>query len=296
MAQSATRALGLLISKFKQTGGMPFEVYKKLFDSTVWSVISYGAAIWGTKEYSVINTVQNKACRFFLGVSKYSPNTAVNGDMGWVPPQIKQWKTVLSHWFRLNHMGNERVNKQKFRWSQRTRHKHKNWCFQVNKILQKSEISLNADSFYNKTQRQTITERLQDTLFTEYKAGWKNKRDSNTSISKNNGGNKLRTYKLFKNSYDTEDYVKNHIKRIPYDERNCFNCINVVENEEHVLLECPLYNDIRKELFSRLDIPWFESLSTSDKVCHLMSNSRINYYSAKACHDILTERRKFLYR
>ena len=40
-------------------------------------------------------------------------------------------------------------------------------------------------------------------------------------------------------------------ERIPYDERNCFNCINVVENEEHVLLECPLYNDIRKELFSR---------------------------------------------
>ena len=84
--------------------------------------------------------------------------------------------------------------------------------------------------------------------------------DRNTSISKNNGGNKLRTYKLYKNSYDTEDYVENHImsrtrrsalakfrcgvaplrletgrcERIPYDERNCFNCINVVENEEHV--------------------------------------------------------------
>ena len=83
VAQSVTRALGLLISKFKQTGGMPFKVYKKLFDTTVWSVISsYGAAIWGTKEYSVINIVQNKACRFFIGVGKYTPNTAVNGDMG----------------------------------------------------------------------------------------------------------------------------------------------------------------------------------------------------------------------
>ena len=124
MAKSATRALGLLISKFKQTGGKPFEVYKKLFGSTVWSVIDYGAAIWGTKEYSVINTVQKKACRFFLGVGKYSPNTAVNGDMGWILPHIKQLKTVLSHWFRLNHMNNERVNKQIFLWSRRTRHKH----------------------------------------------------------------------------------------------------------------------------------------------------------------------------
>ena len=65
-------------------GGMPFDVYKKLFDTTVWYVISYGAAIWGKREFSVINTVHIKACRFFLGVGKCTPNTAVNGDMGWV--------------------------------------------------------------------------------------------------------------------------------------------------------------------------------------------------------------------
>ena len=82
VAQSATRALGLLISKFKQMGGMPFDVYKKLFNTTVWSVVSNGTAIWGTREFSVINTVQNKVCRFFLGVCKYTPNAAVNGDMG----------------------------------------------------------------------------------------------------------------------------------------------------------------------------------------------------------------------
>ena len=49
---------------------------------------------------------------------------------------------------------------------------------------------------------QVITKNIQDTLFTEYKVGWKTKVDSNTktkvdsntSISKNNGGNKLRTY------------------------------------------------------------------------------------------------------
>ena len=31
---------------------------------------------------------------------------------------------------------------------------------------------------------------------------------SNVSISLNNGGNKLRTYKLFKGIYETEPYVK----------------------------------------------------------------------------------------
>ena len=124
-SESATRAFGLLISKYKQAGGMPFDVFKKLFDTTVWSVISYGAAIWGIKEHAGISTVQYKACPFFLGVGKYTPNAAVNGDMEWTPTHVKQMKSVMCHWFRLNHMDSNRINKQIFLWSYRTRQKHK---------------------------------------------------------------------------------------------------------------------------------------------------------------------------
>ena len=28
---------------------MPFEVYSKLYDTLVWPVISYGAAVWGER-------------------------------------------------------------------------------------------------------------------------------------------------------------------------------------------------------------------------------------------------------
>ena len=192
----------------------------------------------------------------------------------------------------------------------------------MDKILQKSEISLNTGTFYNKTQRQFVIESLQDILFTEYKAEWKNKVMSNVSIIKNNGGNKLRTYKLFKEDFEKEPYVKNHImsrakrdalafrcgvtplcietgryKMIPYDKRNSFNCITKLENEEHVLLEYPLYKDIRLELFSKIVMPshMFDALSNPKNVRHLLPDSRIINYSAKACHDILSERRKYLY-
>ena len=111
VAQSATRALGLLISKYKQAGGMPFDVFKKLFDTTVWSVISYGAAIWGIKEHAGISMVQHNACRFFLEVGKYTPNAAVNEDMEWTPTHVKQIKSVMCHWFRLNHMDSNRINR-----------------------------------------------------------------------------------------------------------------------------------------------------------------------------------------
>lgn len=323
VAQSATRALGLLISKFKQMGGMPYDVFTKLFDTTVWSVISYGAAIWGVKEYSVINTVQHKACRFFLGVGKYTPNAAVNGDMGWAPPTTKQWKSVLCHWFRLNHMDNNRINKQIFLWSHNTRHKYRNRCLHIERTMQKFDKTLNIGHFYSKSERQSVIKSIQDNMFNEYKNDWLNKVNSNMSISRNNGGNKLRTYKLYKSSYETEHYVRNHImsrarrsalakfrcgvaplrietgryERLSLDKRICFNCTAKVENEEHVLLECPLYNDIRRELFGKIEMPVrdFHALSNSDKVCHLLSDNAMVNYSAKACHDILTERRKYLY-
>ena len=38
IAQLATRALELLISKFKVLGGMPYDVFTGLYDSMVWSV------------------------------------------------------------------------------------------------------------------------------------------------------------------------------------------------------------------------------------------------------------------
>jgi hypothetical protein len=45
VSQSASRALGLIISKFKLMGGLPFDVFTTLYDLCVFPVISYGAAI-----------------------------------------------------------------------------------------------------------------------------------------------------------------------------------------------------------------------------------------------------------
>ena len=85
VAQSASRALGAVIYKVKINAGMPAITYEKLYNNNclVQPVIDYGSAIWGFKDYSCINAVFNRACRFYLGVGKYTPNAAVKGDMGW---------------------------------------------------------------------------------------------------------------------------------------------------------------------------------------------------------------------
>ena len=59
VAASASRALGLIISKFYANGGMPYKVFTKVYESLVAPVIDYGAAIWG-KRYSVYSLVSTE--------------------------------------------------------------------------------------------------------------------------------------------------------------------------------------------------------------------------------------------
>ena len=77
VAKAANRALGILIAKSKALGGMPFKCFKKLHETMVLSVIHYGSDIWGHSQFSCINGVHSKACRYFLGVGKYTRNAAV---------------------------------------------------------------------------------------------------------------------------------------------------------------------------------------------------------------------------
>ena len=67
---SAYRALGLVIAKNKEFGGLPFKTFSKLFDTMVWSVIKYGVAVWGSKQFSCINSIQLRAARYYMGVGR----------------------------------------------------------------------------------------------------------------------------------------------------------------------------------------------------------------------------------
>ncbi len=43
---------------------------------------------WGFSKLGKINTVHNRAIRYFLGTHRVAPNIAINGDMGWSSSQI----------------------------------------------------------------------------------------------------------------------------------------------------------------------------------------------------------------
>ena len=134
------------------------------------------------------------------------------------------------------------------------------------------------------------------------------------------GRNKLRTYRLFKDAFETEPYCKlilplrhrsaftkfrcgvaplrietGRYENKPLEERKCPFC-DEVENESHVVLSCYLYDDLRIALFNTALTfnPNFMDLTTEDKLIFLFSNLFMIRITAKTCFNILQRRAFYL--
>ena len=114
LAKSASRALSALYAKFKRSGGMAYDVFTKLYTSLVEPILYYCSGIWGLSNHSKINTVQNKACRYFLGVGKNAANIVTRGDMGWTDCFVKQKVECCRLFCKLTDVTDNRIVKNIF--------------------------------------------------------------------------------------------------------------------------------------------------------------------------------------
>ncbi len=137
------------------------------------------------------------------------------------------------------------------------------------------------------------------------------------SAMRGTGLNKLQTYRKYKQSILTEPYViaplskcqRSALVKIrcgdaalkigtPEQERLCTLCnLHEVESEDHCLIRCELYPDIRQTLFHTVFLinPDCDHFKDTDKLCFILSNEKIIPNTAKAYHDILTKRFAIIY-
>ena len=106
LADSGSHALGCLISKDHYLGGLSFNIFTHLYDSLVAPVLNYGGGIWGTTQFNQLHVIQNRACKFFLGVDTSTSNDASRGDMGWMPQSHRQYTEVARLYHRVETTSN----------------------------------------------------------------------------------------------------------------------------------------------------------------------------------------------
>ena len=88
--------------------------------------------------------------------------------------------------------------------------------------------------------------------------------------------------------------------RIHKDERFCPFCPNLIETEQHFLLDCNTLTPLRKALISEIKniVPFFEQIQDNEKILILLSNEKVadnvgNYIQeALRCRTFLLNKHK----
>ena len=231
--------------------------------------------------------------------------------MGWTPTFIRQYKCICNQLARYTSMSENRVNKHILNYCKtKSGTRCQNWTFRVSKHF----ISLDCVNFVNVPQRfssQYMFSFLSEKMFQGYVNEW-HVRVSRIQVRGGRGGNKLRTYKLFKNLFQTEEYCKiilppshrsafakfrcgvaplrletGRYEGLPADERKCPFCRVHVEDEKHVLLQCQKAVNVRRNFY---DLP------DNEKLVFLFSDQNMIRDRAEACFTILQRRAAFLYK
>ena len=188
LANSTSRALGVVISKFRKFRNVGFKTFDKLYKAMVISVMDYGSEVWGFKDFEQCGRIQNRATCFYLGVHNRAPIAALQGDIGWILPKYRRFLNMLRLWNRLLTLENTRITIHVFDWEY-SLHCSDSWSGDIKNILHL--IGLN-NHYVNRLNNASSL------LMHHMEDEWR----VNVSLKP-----KLRSYTIFKNTFGTEEYV-----------------------------------------------------------------------------------------
>lgn len=217
--------------------------------------------------------------------------------MGWASAEVKQKIETVRLWCRIRNMPESRMIYKIHNWSLSV---GRSWENKMLKFI--DSLNIRDCMMAPKPSKYICLKLAKEKLIEIDSHKWKEKlmHDGN-----NENGNKLRTYRTYKDSLDAEPYVKLNMRRdqrrilakfrgcnlplsietgrytkpkTPLNERLCRYCDkSVIENEIHFLIDCELYSDIRYELFQNAisQNNSFQTMSSGEKLIFLMKSDNL---------------------
>ena len=107
--------------------------FMKLYNIGILPILNYGAGVWGYYYQEKHECIQRRALRYFLGVHRFSPNHAIEGDIGVVSTSVARHIEILRLWNRLVTMQDNRLTRKLFNYDFSIC--KDNWSEEVGKIL-----------------------------------------------------------------------------------------------------------------------------------------------------------------
>ena len=318
IADKASKSAHGIFGYSKVLGRLPVRTSFALFDSLVKPIIEYGSEIWGAKgNFESIEKVHLRFIKTILGVKLNTSTLMCYGDCGRFPMQLAIQCKVIKYLVNLNHKQESNLVSKVYQHLIYLDSIGKYiWVTSVKNLFKNCKLALLSIDSIDDSLYQTFKE----TLHAQYIGNWMN---SMANIVQNPI---VRSYVCFKDEFRLESYLFNindfnlrnvlskfrlssHSLEIesgrhkrpktPVENRLCTVCdLNIVEDEVHFLLECPLYNKPRKLLFDKVSILHckFYNISKAEKFSLLLNSksAQINNWLAKTIKAMFNMRTLYL--
>jgi hypothetical protein len=258
----ALKAMNILLVNIKKLS-LSTQVKCQLFDAFVGSILSYGCEAWGFGKSKIIERVHLKFCKTILKVKNSTCSNGVYGDLGRYPLYVNRHVRIIKFWCKVVQSDNIIIKFLYKDMLEQYNNGKRNWASNVKTLLDSYGYSnvfdnpseMNLCMFHREFKLRVID---------VFKQHWINSIDQSTSLP---------LYNYFKPVFGQEQYlnklpVKSMVaisklrlsshclrivtsrytnNRIPLEERLCTLCnLNEIEDEFHLVLKCPVYNDLRK--------------------------------------------------
>jgi hypothetical protein len=254
------------------------------------------------------------------------------GDLGRYPLKIMIVKRVVKYWLRFGELDDSRLVKEAFNgmmeWG--LNGEVNSWLKDVKNVFDSVGMSevfvIGPHYFESHIQKSQLLLQIERRLKDQYEQLWKVEVERKEAKNgKEKQGNKLRMYGKFKKCFGFEAYleeVRSRRKRIclarfrmsahslrvesgrwdkPFTEveqRICHLCGKGVEDEKHFLMQCSMYEVLRKEMVNKIlmEKEVFKYWSEEEKFIFLMSskNPKVLICVADFLHDAFNRRRELL--
>jgi hypothetical protein len=309
LLKRGTKAMFKLTSLFKNASPK-YSTCMHLFDNTVKQVLLYGSELWSCNDllrgkspfYKKVSKHEIEKChinycRFVLGVNKRAPVIGVYTETGRVPIIREGLINSIKYLHRLLISSENNLLVRAYYESLNIKN---SWAQNVDELVQESGLTVkDIQEKSIKKSLYTIKSFLND----KFLQGLKH--DLFSDDRTKNHGNKLRTYRSFKNDFRQAEYLsvctnmlhrhylaklrlgahKLEIEtgrytstkcRLKPEERTCKICKSGdTEDEFHFIMVCPNYNILRQSLFTKVNAKYamFKKYDCSKQFLWLMSNA-----------------------